>query len=80
MPTRLTFRNVTATESGIHIARLEIIDDQTGEVQRVVKFTPKLADFLETVEIDIEAWHKIIKLREKNQCMDKLIDTFKLFS
>jgi hypothetical protein len=80
MPTRLTFHDVTATESGIHIARVELIDSESGIVMKVAKITPELAEFIGRIEVDIDHWYSIEKLKEKNPNIKKLISTFNLFT
>lgn len=80
MPTRLTFHDVTATESGLNIARIEIIDSESGIVMKVAKITPELAEFIGRIEVDIDAWYQIEKLKEKNPNVKKLISSFNLYT
>jgi hypothetical protein len=80
MPTRLTFHEVTVSGTGLHIGRMEVIDEVSGESLRVAKVSDELCRFLESVEIDVNAWYEIEKLREKNPAVTKLIQTFRLFT
>lgn len=77
---RLTFCNVTASDAGINIERVEIIDSTTGKVHKVAKITPELVEFISRIEIDIDTWYNIEMLKEKNPAITKLCSSFKLYT
>jgi hypothetical protein len=80
MPTRLTFHDVTVSGTGLHIGRMEVIDEVSGEVLRVAKVSDELCRFLESVEIDINAWYQIERMKDKNPTFKKMISNFKLYT
>jgi hypothetical protein len=78
--TRLTFRNITATDAGLVIGCVEIIDTETGIVLKVAKITAELVEFIGRIEIDLDVWYNIEGLKEKNPNVTKLINNFRLFT
>lgn len=77
--TRLIIKTAEVTTEGILIRTMEVIDGISGETLKIANLNPELCDFLKCVEIDIDAYFELQKLKEKNPNVIKLIDTFKLF-
>ena len=77
--TRIVFRDIIASGIGVSIGRLEIIDGVSGETIRIARASPELLEFLACVEIDIESWYEVQRMKKKNENFTVLIDNFKLY-
>lgn len=75
---RLSLKNITIVNNSVSIGLVNIIDTENGEIIKVAKMTPELCKFLESVEIDIDAWYQIERMKNKNPNFTVLINTFNL--
>jgi len=78
--TRLSIKTIEVTPDGLLIKSMEVIDAISGERLKIAELNEKLCEFLKCVEIDIDAYFKIEKLKEKNPNITELISTFRLFT
>jgi hypothetical protein len=77
--TRLIIKTAEVTPEGILIRSMEVIDGISGETLKVSKLTPELCEFLKCVELDLDVYFEVQKMRETNPAFTKLIDTYRLF-
>ena len=80
MSYRLQITDISATDDGILIKKMQIIDSDTGDIIRIAKLTPQLAELLKQVEIDTTLIMLLDSMKEKNPSITKLVDTFRLFT
>jgi hypothetical protein len=78
MSTRLVIKTAEITPDGILIRSMNVIDGVSGETIKVAKLTPQLLEFLQLIEIEVDNYFQIIRMKEENPHLKKLINTFKL--
>jgi hypothetical protein len=78
--TRLIIKEAEITLTGILITKMSIIDSESGFELRIAKLTPGLLEFLKILEIEIDNYFEVQKMKEKNPSFTKLIETFKLYT
>lgn len=78
--TRIVFRDIAASGTGVSVGRLEIIDGVSGETIRIARVSGELIEFLSCIEIEIETWYEVQRMKKKNANFTVLINSFKLFT
>lgn len=78
--TRLIIKTAEVTTEGILIRSIEVIDSISGDRLKIAELNEKLCEFLKHIEIDIDAYFKIEKLKELNPNITELISNFKLYT
>jgi len=77
--TLLIIKTAEVTPEGILIRSMEVIDSISGETLKISKLSPELCEFLKCVEIDLDVYFEIQKMREKNPAFTRLVQNFRLF-
>ena len=75
---RFSIDEAQAVPEGILIKKMSVIDAISGETLRIVNLNKELAEFFTHIEINMDRYFEIQKLKEQNPAVKTLIHTFKL--